>query len=286
VCPCGRLAVGRVSVPRLAALADEMPLRERQIVETVARLSLVSGRQLSDLFFSSFSVSVDAASRARLIRRALERLVATRALERLKRRQGGARGGSGSWVYALGPAGRRLIAYWAGEGLPRSRTTHEPGALWTAHTLAVSDLYVRLREAEDAGRVELLTFDAEPACWRMYTRLGGAAATLKPDAHLRLGAGEFEDSFLIEVDLGTERRGQLTRQHRAYREYFRAGVEQTKTGVFPLVLWVVPDTRRATLLKDIQRGLGEPALFAVATAEQALAVLCDQTPATTTEGTT
>ena len=277
--------MSRVSVPRLVALADEMPLRERQIVETVARLSLVSGRQLSDLFFSSFAVSVDAASRARLIRRALERLVATRALERLERRQGGAGGGSGSWVYALGPAGRRLIAYWAGEGLPRSHTTHEPGAVWTTHTLAVSDLYVRLRAAEHAGRVELLTFDAEPACWRTYTRLGGAAATLKPDAYVRLGNGEFEDAFFIECDLGSERRGQLTRQHRAYGEYFRAGVEQTKTGVFPLVLWVVPDTRRAALLKDIQRGLGEPALFAVATAEQALEVLCDQAPATTTEGT-
>jgi hypothetical protein len=268
--------VSRVSVPRLVALAEGMPLREREIVEAVARLSLVSGRQLADLFFYSFSNTSNGRTRSRVARRVLTRLVAQRALDRLERRRGGAGGGSGSWVYALGPAGRRMVAYWAGEGLPRSRGAHEPGAAWTAHTLAVSDLYVRLRAAERAGRLELLDFDAEPACWRRFMRLGGVAGVLKPDAFVRLGVGEYEDSFLVEVDLGSERRGQLTRQHLAYREYFRSGVEQARTGVFPSVLWVVPDAQRVALLMDIHHGLPAPArrLFTVATGEQALGVLC------------
>jgi hypothetical protein len=208
----------------------------------------------------------------------LARLVEQRVLDRLERRQGGVGGGSSAWVYALGPAGRRMVAYWAGEGLPRSRSAHEPGVAWTAHTLAVSDLYVRLRQAERAGRVELLDFDAEPACWRRYTRLGGAAGVLKPDAFVRLGVGEYEDSFLVEVDLGTEHRGQLTRQHRAYSEYFRSGVEQAKTEVFPGVLWIVPDAQRMALLADIHRGLPEQTrrLFTVATSDQAVDVLCGQ----------
>lgn len=283
-------------MPQLVALADAMPLHERQVVETVARLTLVSGRQLSDLFFyfsfsnSSISFSSTTSStHARRVRRVLARLVEQRVLDRLERRRGGIGGGSGSWVYALGPAGRRLVAYWAGEGLPRSRSTHEPGAPWTAHTLTVSELYVRLRAAERAGRVELLAFDAEPGCWRAYTRLGGAAGCLKPDAFVRLGAGEFEDAFLVEVDLGSEHRGQLTRQHHAYHEYFRSGEEQAKTGVFPGVLWIAPDTRRVALLTDIQRGLPAQArrLFTVATSEQALGVLCDPaTEATATGGTT
>jgi hypothetical protein len=283
--------VSRVSVPRLVALADGMPLHERQIVETVARLTLVSGRQLSDLFFylyfSNASNSAAAPAHARRVRRVLARLVEQRALDRLERRHGGPGGGSSAWVYALGPAGVRLVAYWAGEGLPRSRTAHEPGMSWTAHTLAVSELYVRLREAERAGRVELLDFDAEPDCWRPYTRLGGAAGVLKPDAYVRLGVGEYEDSFLVEVDLGTEHRGQLTRQHHAYSEYFRAGVEQAKTGVFPGVLWLVPDARRVALLADIQRGLPAQArrLFTVASSERALTVLCGlATDATATRG--
>jgi hypothetical protein len=260
-----------------------MPLRERLIVETVARLTLVSGRQLSDLFFDSFSGSSTDTRRAR---RVLARLAEQRVLDRLERRRGGAGGGSSAWVYALGPAGVRMVAYWAGEGLPRSRGAHEPGVAWTAHTLAVSELYVRLREAERAGRVELLAFDAEPACWRRYTGLGGAAGVLKPDAYVRLGIGEYEDSFLVEVDLGTERRGQLTRQHHAYGEYFRAGVEQAKTGVFPSVLWTVPDARRVALLMDIQRGLPAqaPRLFTVATTERVLMVLCGLAPEATVAG--
>jgi hypothetical protein len=267
--------VNRVSVPRLLALAEGIPLRDRAIVGTVARLTLVSGGQLVDLFFGEIS---NPSTRTRRARRSLGRLVEQRVLDRLERRRGGAGGGSSTWVYALGPAGRRMVAYWAGEGLPRSRGAHEPSAMWTAHTLVVSDLYVRLRQAERAGRGELLDFDAEPACWRRYTRLGGAAGVLKPDAFVRLGVGEFEDSFFVEVDLGSEHRGQLTRQHHAYREYYRAGEEQTKTGVFPGVLWIVPDAQRVALLKDIHRGLPEQTrrLFTVVTSEQALGVLCGE----------
>lgn len=273
--------MSRVSVPRLVALADGMSLLEREIVETVARLTLVSGRQLAHLFID-FYISDSAASavspstHARRARRVLARLVEQRVLDRLERRQGGVGGGSSAWVYALGPAGRRIVAYWAGEGLPRSRGAHEPGAVWTAHTLAVSNLYVRLREAERAGRVELLAFDAEPVCWRRYTRLGGAAGVLKPDAYIRLGVGEFEDSFFAEVDLGSERRGQLIRKHHVYGEYVRAGEEQAKAGVFPGVLWIVPDAQRMALLTDIQRGLPEQTrrLFTVATSAQAIDALC------------
>jgi hypothetical protein len=265
--------VSRVSVGQMVALADGMPLRDRQIVEAIARLTLVSGGQLINLFFNNIS---NDSTRSRRARRILGRLVDERVLDRLERRRGGVGGGSSSWVYALGPAGRRMVAYWAGEGLPRSRGAFEPSTSWTAHTLAVSDLYVRLREAERAGQVELLAFDTEPTCWRRYTRLGGAAGVLKPDAYLRLGVGEFEDSFFIEMDMGTERRGQLTRQHHAYREYFRAGIEQTNTGVFPGVLWIVPDTRRTALFNDIHRKLPEQTrrLFTATSSEQALAVLC------------
>jgi hypothetical protein len=253
-----------------------MPARERQIIEMLERVSLLSGAQITSLFFSS---GADGEVGARVARRVLARLVRQRMLHRLERpRLGGAGGGSSSWVYALGPAGRRILAYWAGEGLPRSRSAYEPGLAWAAHTLAVSDLYVRLRQAGRESRLELLAFDAEPACHRRYSRLGGVAGVLKPDAFLRLGVGEYEDSFFIEVDLASERRGQLTRQHKAYVEYFRSGVEQARTGVFPLVLWLVPDENRAVLLADVQRRLPEQArrLFAIATNERAIDALLGQ----------
>jgi hypothetical protein len=267
--------VNRLSVPRLLALADAMPLRDRAIVETVARLTLVSGRQLTDLLFSDVP---HLGTRTRRAGRVLGRLVEQRVLDHLERRRGGFGGGSSAWVYALGPAGRRVVAYWAGEGLPRSRSAHEPGAMWTAHTLAISDLYIRLRQAERVGRGELLAFDVEPACWRRYSRLGGTAGVLKPDVYVEVGAGDWIDSFFIEQDMGSEHRGQLTRQHHAYAEHFRAGVEQAKTGIYPGVLWVVPDAKRASLLADIHRGLPEQTrrLFTVAISGQALEVLCGQ----------
>lgn len=261
---------------QLVALADGMPSRDREIVQAVARLTLVSGAQIINLFFSDITA---ASTRARRARRVLGRLTEQRVLARLERpRRGGAGGGSSSWVYALGPAGRRIVAYWAGEGLPRSRATEELSVAWTAHRLAVSDLYVQLRQAERAGRVELLAFDAEPACWRHYTRLGGAPGVLKPDAFMRLGVGDYEDSFFVEQDLGSERRGQLVRQHRAYGEYFRSGVEQSNTGIFPAVIWLVPNQKRAALFEDIAHGLPDQvrALFTVATTESALDVFCGE----------
>ncbi len=266
--------MNRVSVPRLVALADGMPLRDRRIVETVARLNLVTGGQLSILCFEGIA---NPATRTRRARRVLGRLVEQRVLDRLERRQGGAGGGSSAWVYALGPAGRRLVAYWAGEGLPRSRGAYEPGAVWAAHTLAISDLYARLREAERAGRAELLAFDAEPACWRRYTRLGGIAGVLKPDAYVQLGLAEWIDSTFIEVDLGSERRGQLIRKHHMYGEHFRAGVEQAASGVYPAVIWIVPDARRVALLEEIHAGLPEQTrrLFTAVSVERAIDVLCD-----------
>lgn len=273
----------RVSVPALVAVADGMPLHERRMVETVARLTLVSGRQLSQLFFYMSNPSttplpgLSASAHARRVRRVLARLVEQRVLDRLERRHGGMGGGSGSWIYALGPAGRRMVAYWAGEGLPRSRETYEPSAVWAAHTLAVSQLYVGLKAMEWAGRLEVLAFDAEPACHRRYTRLGGVVGVLKPDAYIEIASGpDWLDAFFIEVDMGTEHRGQLTRQHRAYLEHFRAGVEQAKTGIYPSVRWLVPDAKRVALLRDIQHGLPERArrLFSVTTSDLAVDLLC------------
>ena len=72
-------------------------------------------------------------------------------------------------MYAVTPAGRRLLAYWAGSGLASDRGVHEPGAGFVEHTLQAADLYVRLIEADRAGLLELLGFDAEPASWRTYT---------------------------------------------------------------------------------------------------------------------
>jgi hypothetical protein len=262
----------RLTPARLLALDARLSEREREIVTTVARLRLVSGRQLERLFFSGGG---SRQSNARLARKALSELVSMGLLRRLQRRVGGVRAGSAAFVYETGPAGQRLLAYWRGEGIARTRGAHEPGGAFVAHTLAVAEVYVRLREASRISRLELVSFAAEPDCWREFVGLGGRRLTLKPDIHLRLGLEEFEDSWFVEVDRATESSTVIRRQCEAYLAYWRSGREQAANEVFPRVLWIVPHEKRAQLVEQVIAALPADThrLFAVATEDEAFAVL-------------
>ena len=266
----------RVSSRQLVELADAMPERERQVVQTVGRFKLVTGSQLGRLFFPNIA---RAASRGRAVRRELASLADQHVLYPLPRRVGGVRAGSAGQVVALGPIGKRLLAYWQGEGFVRVRATHEPQPLFARHTLAVAEQYVRLVEAEHTGAVELLSFDTEPACWRPYASAHGAAS-LKPDAFVRLGIGDFEQRSFLEVDLGSEGRGALARKCRAYAAYFESGQEQVEAGVFPRVVWITTSEAWVRLLVEVCSSL--PAeywqLFVVGTPERALALLRGEAP--------
>jgi hypothetical protein len=264
--------MSRTSAGALISLAESMSPREREIVEAIAQLRLVAGSQLERLCFSEI---VKSASRARVARRVLAGLVEARLLFRLRRRIGGVRAGSAGYVYGLGSVGKRLVSYWHGEGLQRVRAPHEPEAIAVRHTLGVAEHYVGLVEAQRQGRCDLLTFEGEPACWRSYIGLGGQSLTLKPDAFVRLGVGEFEERAFLEVDCGSEGRGALLRKCQRYVDYFNAGTEQANHGVFPRVVWSTTTQARVGLLSDVCASL--PAeywrLFGVGTPERALLLL-------------
>lgn len=261
----------RVSAPALLVLAETMPKRERQIVETVAWRRLISGQQIERLFFSYIG---NTASRGRSTRRVLAALRERQLLFRLERHIGGVRAGSAGAVYGLGPIGKRLITYWQGEGLKPVRSVHQPGTLFVRHTLAVAEQYVRLIEAERAGACELLTFDGEPACWRTYSGGYGGPVTLKPDAFVRLGVGDFEQRSFLEVDCATEGRGALTRKCRYYVAHFQSGQEQAETGTFPQVVWITTTQARVRLLVEVCSSLPPEywQLFCVGTPERLLAL--------------
>jgi hypothetical protein len=116
--------------------------------------------------------------------------------------------------------------------------------------------------------VELLTHQTEPACWRPYLGPHGALETLKPDFYAVTASGEFEDSWFIEVDRGTESLPTLLGKCRQYQRYWQTGREQAERGVFPAVLWVVPDDARArVLVRGIRQAYGaDQELFRVTTA--------------------
>jgi hypothetical protein len=238
----------RLSAPALLSLAETLPERERQIVETVGQLRLVMGSQLERLHFNKTG---KAASRERAARRTLAHLSEQHILYRLERRIGGVRAGSAGHIYSLGPIGKRLIAYWQGHGLVRARTTHEPGTAFVRHSLAVAEQYVRLIEAERAGQCELLSFDAEPACWRTHQSRQGQRVILKSDAYVRLGVGEFEQRSFLEVDCGSEGRAALARKCGYYVSYYQTALEQAEHGVFPRVVWVTTNQARVRLLVDV-----------------------------------
>jgi hypothetical protein len=256
-------------------LADELSARDRQIIETVGRLKLLSGSQAERLFFAD---GENRGTRARLARRALARLAGRGVLGRLHRRVGGVRAGAAGHTYYLAAAGQRLLAYWQGEGLRRTRSPYEPTGALVRHMLAVSDAYVRCVESERAGVAVLLEFVAEPDCWERYTGRTGEPVTLKPDARVILGLdnGAEESHAWLEIDCSTEGRRALERKCRAYLAAYHASISRE---VFPRVVWVPLTMRRAEQLVEVCASLPAEAwkLFTVTTPDRLIDVLTGTT---------
>ena len=167
-------------------------------------------------------------------------------VERPIRRVGGLMAGSGSSVWMLTTAGQRVLSLRGGLGaVGRVRA---PGERFVRHYLAVADAHLALLSASRAGQFELVNVELEPACWRPYAGLGGSREVLKPDLYAVTASGDYEDHWYLEVDRATESLPTLIRQCQQYEAYRRTGTEQAKRGLFPYVLWIVPDDTRAQKL--------------------------------------
>ncbi len=237
----------RVTEGYVADLACELTPRELALVHDLDRLRLASSKQLERLHFTAESPKAN----TRQTQRTLARLSDRRVVVRLQRRVGGVRSGSRGSVYALDTAGQRIASACGPAGGARIRRPWTPGRAFVAHQLAVTELYVRLTEAAGRGQLDVLDFDAEPASWRTFSGLGGARTVLKPDAFVRVGLGEFEDSYFVEVDRATHSGPSVARKLTMYRRYWQTGREQNRWGgVFPKVLILVPsDARKAALVE-------------------------------------
>jgi Replication-relaxation len=253
----------RGAVELRARLSD----RDLAILRHVAELRLMSARQIEAVHFPPGEHgSQSAATRAR--QRVIARLLRDRLLMNLARRIGGIRAGSAGLVLGLGPAAVRVLRL---DG-PRRRA-HEPGARFVEHTLAVSQLMVELIVAGRAGQLELLDWQAEPRCWRVVSGLAGRQR-LRPDAFVTLGVGAYELRWFVEVDRATESLPTVLGKCRLYAAYYQSGAEQAKHGVFPRVVWIVPDEARAARLRRaIERARLPERLFVVTATAQALAAL-------------
>jgi hypothetical protein len=213
--------------------------RDRAIVETVERFWQATAAQLRRLHFADGSE----ASRATRQRRALARLVRDERLRRLPRPVGGGDGGSGGYVYLS----------------PNSRARAE-----VAHTLDVTELYVRLVEAERAGRLAILDVAPEPYC---HVHLDDAV--LKPDCSVRVRATSGTFRYFIEMDRGTEWRPQLRAKIRGYER----GYEHWPEATFPKIVFVVHDDLRRAFIAAMIGRTTHPGLFDVVLFDAAIAAL-------------
>jgi hypothetical protein len=256
----------RLSARRLEAVSEQLTGRDREALHVVGRFGVMSGAQLQTLLWSEISPS----ARGRVARRGLARLVRLDVLQPLARRVGGERAGSASTTFAVGRAGQYLLR--SGR---RVRAAHTPGARHLAHRLAVAGLYVELTAAQRRTRVELLSFEPEPECWRPYMIGFGARQVLKPDACLMLATASHEFAWFIEQDMATEALSTIKAKALRYHDYFRTGTEQATRGVFPRVLWIVPDESRAEQIRSTLATLPDDAkrLFAVATTAETITLL-------------
>jgi hypothetical protein len=245
--------------------ANDLSDRDQHIVALVARFRVMTGAQLRELFWAEGPPE----TRARLARRGLRRLATTGLLEPLARRVGGVRAGSAGYCFGLGTQGQRR------RGSAPARRPQTPGDRHLAHTLAVAQLFTDLVLAQRWGLWELLAFDPEPACWRTYPGPFGVRETLKPDAFVRIGSGDYEDSWFVEIDLDTEGRATIARKAERFADCFHAGTVQAAEGLFPRTIWIVPDPKRAETLRAIFARLPEDGrrLFVVATPDEAISLL-------------
>lgn len=217
------------------------------VLRDLGMVRVLTGRQLERLHFYDLAVP----NRDRARRRVLNRLIALSVITTLDRSIGGVRAGNAGLVYTLDAAGQKLLRLLNGEGQEPVRRPWTPSALFLNHTLAVSELYVRLRESERARLLELVTFRAEPACWQRTASLG----TLKPDAYVLVAAGDIENAWWLEVDRGTESPGTLRRKLNLYLLAAQAGVTGPD-GILPRVLVTVPNEHRLNTVHTVTDSLG------------------------------
>ena len=232
---------------RLALIRSSLSDRDMAILCDLDRVRLLTARQVERLHFADGSPG----SRARRSRRVLKRLHEVGLTVRLKRRVGGVHAGSAGHIYTLSSLGQRLLQASGPAGGSRRRRPWEPSAHFVDHILEVAETYVLLREGERCGAFDLLSFEAEPACWRTVHEFGASSFVLKPDGFVRLGIGEYEQVSFVEIDRGTEHTPTLRRKLQAYVDAYRSGVEQSDGAAFPSAVWIVPDDDRADVLRHL-----------------------------------
>ncbi|SCD56742.1 replication-relaxation family protein [Streptomyces sp. DvalAA-19] len=250
------------SIPtaRVTRLRKRLSERDFAVLAVLQRVRLASLRQLQRLLVTDGSPR----ARTRRAQLLLTRLTKLGLVTRFSRTIGGIRAGSSGYIYGLSGLGQAVLDTGGPLGGKRRRVW-ESKPYFQDHMLEVAELYVQLVEQHRLGEGDLLAYDAEPAAWRHFTGPGGELVVVKPDAFIRIGTDAVERSSFVEVDLTTETLPTIRRKSQRYIDYWRSGMEQQRHGVFPKVVWLVQNERRAKRITGVIKKLSRDAqkLFAV-----------------------
>ena len=261
----------RLSRRQLEELDACLKAQDKEALLAIQRHRYLMTGQVQRLVFME-SVTSTAALRA--ASRCLKKLKELGLIDTLSRRIGGVRAGSGSLIWYLSHAGERLLRL-HDQKEAANRRFFEPSPYFLAHTLAVAEVSIQLTELCRKYQMELAELQPEPECWRSYSDRG-ICLSLKPDLYAITVSGEYEDRWFLEIDLDTESPTKVIEKCRRYHQYYRSGLEQKESGVFPLTVWIVPDTdRKQHLLEHIRAAFDkQPRLFAVITADELEELIC------------
>lgn len=227
---------------QLEQIQNRLSEKDIEILKDLLVYRFLTTRQITRIHFSS---KVTPIASARAANRALAKLGSFNLISSLKRRIGGVRAGSASFVWAITDAGARLLHMSDPEKYQASRhRIAEPSNIFLAHTLMVSEICLTFIEAVREGIISTVDIEHEPRCWREFISKDGAKSTLKPDLAIATADDKFEDRWFIEADCGTEPLSRIGRTCIRYQDYCDSGAEQRVSGVFPAVVWVTPSMDR------------------------------------------
>jgi len=255
----------RISQGRLEEIIPALSERDRDILSVIRQCRYLTSHQIRRLHFTD---AVSPTVGLRKANRNLGKLKEIGLTDRLARRIGGVRAGSGAHIWYLTENGERLLRIGNHTARPRKRS-FEPSPYFLAHTLAVAECYIQLTEICGDLSLELVSTELEPDCWRLYSDKG-VFTTLKPDLFAVTVCGDYEDRWFIEIDLNSESPVTVVEKCRRYHQYYRIGMEQKLHGVFPLTVWIVPDAaRRDSIMAYLRAEFAkQPRLFVVITPEE------------------
>lgn len=255
----------RISKRQLLEIDSRLGERDRHLLGAVQQYRYLMTGQIGRLLFTdaaNLSAGLRAASRN------LKKLSELGLISSLSRRIGGVRAGSGSFIWHLTHAGERLLRLHDNRAFPVRRHC-EPSPYFLAHTLAVAEIAIKFTEICREHEPQITALQLEPECWRAYSSTG-VSLSLKPDLYATTTTEEYEDRYFIEVDLDTESPAKIIEKCQKYHAYYRSGLEQEESEMFPLTVWVVPsDSRKEKLIRHLKEAFDKQAkLFAVITCDE------------------